>query len=616
MKIQTLIKTTDFLGEEMKFSINKYSSFQTVAGGILSILISILYIYFFYIFGLDFIFKQNPNVYSQIKPINVNDIIPKIYLNNSEFIFGVRLEDYNGNNVEMQKYLFPRFNYAKYFLNRTTNEFEIIYIPIEVIKCDKFEKSLKEIPKSPYNLSTFFCPDFSQIKEGLQIGGYWDDLDFKYLQLDLSICSDLNFTDCKDVNIIDERTSKEPLLISIIYPEVIFYADNYTKPFQYRFKNYYNFLSRKIQIMDEIFLGHNILTQDAGLMLEDKVEENTTSIMRINSKFNFPTVLQKDDPKKINVYTNDLYSCCLIFYKNYYSHTRRYAKLQDLIANVKGFMELIVFILGIFYKIYSKHRLDAYLFNRLLIIKEDKKEIKLNHNMINFKETNKNQNLFNSKIFIEDQSEIRNIKNQGDKKVELRIKPLEISNKSDLKIKGNSLILDMCENLSKNQTGNSFIQKNIELSEINVENQNNFVRNISDEEIDKVITEYLAFKNKLDFNLFNLLKYSLGLKRKKGEQNHIFKYYTDKINNKFDIFTYLKFYREFQLFKILFSNEETSCILKLFSRKMYIFNSTENQIENTKNNQKSIKEEKLKTYFKNNLAISKQEKILDLIFYN
>jgi len=351
MKILTFIKSTDFFGEGINFSINRYSSFKTVQGGLLSISIYILYIYIFYIFGLDLIFKQNPNVYSQIKPIKIDDLVPKLDLNSSEFIFGVRLEDYLGNNIEMEQYLFPKFNYVNYFLNKTSKEFEFIYESIEVVKCDKFKDILNRVSVSSYNLSTFVCPDFSKIERGIQLGGYWDDIDFKYLQLDLSICSDQNLTNCKDIKNIEKINSKEPLLVSIIYPEVIFDAENYTHPFQFKFRNHYNFLSTKFQSIDELFLGHNILTQDAGLMFEEKVEINTTSITRIINKFNIPTVLPTDISKLIYKYTNDIYWCYLIFDKNYYSHSRRYAKLQDLIANVKGFMELNIFLLGFFYKI-------------------------------------------------------------------------------------------------------------------------------------------------------------------------------------------------------------------------------------------------------------------------
>lgn len=58
MKILSTIKKIDFLGEGMNFSINKKPIFQTVAGGLISILIYILYAYFSYFFGSDIILKK------------------------------------------------------------------------------------------------------------------------------------------------------------------------------------------------------------------------------------------------------------------------------------------------------------------------------------------------------------------------------------------------------------------------------------------------------------------------------------------------------------------------------------------------------------------------------
>jgi hypothetical protein len=43
-------------------------------------------------------------------------------------------------------------------------------------------------------------------------------------------------------------------------------------------------------------------------------------------------------------------------------------KIQDLLANLRGFMELVFMILGFFYKTYNKFKLNSYLFNRLVFL--------------------------------------------------------------------------------------------------------------------------------------------------------------------------------------------------------------------------------------------------------
>jgi len=74
MKIFNFIKTKDFLGESINFSILNQPYFQTIAGGLISILIYFLYLFFFYYFGEDFLFMKNPNTFSLIKARNEESI--------------------------------------------------------------------------------------------------------------------------------------------------------------------------------------------------------------------------------------------------------------------------------------------------------------------------------------------------------------------------------------------------------------------------------------------------------------------------------------------------------------------------------------------------------------
>jgi len=60
-----VIKSFDFLGPSMNFTIKKSSNFRSVFGGLFSLLIYILYLFFFISFGKDMIYKLNPTIISE-----------------------------------------------------------------------------------------------------------------------------------------------------------------------------------------------------------------------------------------------------------------------------------------------------------------------------------------------------------------------------------------------------------------------------------------------------------------------------------------------------------------------------------------------------------------------
>jgi len=136
MKILSYLKRIDSFGNKIEFSINNNSTFQTVSGGFLTILILYLYFFFFYFFGLDLFYKKNPNVYSQIKPINDKGSIPKIILNSTEFIFGIRLEDIYANKIDMENYVYPVVYQSRYFFNKTINNFQYKRTYIDSVSCE------------------------------------------------------------------------------------------------------------------------------------------------------------------------------------------------------------------------------------------------------------------------------------------------------------------------------------------------------------------------------------------------------------------------------------------------------------------------------------------------
>jgi hypothetical protein len=62
------------------------------------------------------------------------------------------------------------------------------------------------------------------------------------LKIQFSFCKDAKKKNCFSAEKLANKNNEvDGLFISFIYPEIIFDADDYKKPFNYTFRNHYNF---------------------------------------------------------------------------------------------------------------------------------------------------------------------------------------------------------------------------------------------------------------------------------------------------------------------------------------------------------------------------------------
>jgi len=219
---------------------------------------------------------------------------------------------------------------------------------LDLVSCNKFSKNFENFEKSIYNLTEWKCPDFSNLNKTIELGNFFEDNWLSYLLLELRLCSNKDPIICKNTRIINEQISKERVFVSLIYPEIIFNADNYKEPYQYKFKNYFNIISQKLRNNDEYYYGYNHLSQDAGFIFESEEENKILSGLRIDTKIDSPAEFMTDN-SKITQENNSIYNLFVFFDKYYKYHFRKYMKLQDLLGNVYGFMDLIILIFGFIY---------------------------------------------------------------------------------------------------------------------------------------------------------------------------------------------------------------------------------------------------------------------------
>jgi len=481
MKFLSFIKAQDFLGERINFSINNQSNFQTVVGGFICIFIYVLYVIFFYYFGIDFLFKENPNTTYQLKDLYHGNSLKLVNITNDNFLFAIRFEDYYGNPVEIEEYSYPAIfirNETYIDKNKTTTESDK---ELKLVNCRRYQEFFNENSNSIYNLTEWKCPDFTKSEDSVQLGGYWDDRSVLSLKLELRFCTKNNTNDCKNITSISVNSLKdEKLYVSLIYPEILFNSDNFENPFSFRFINYWNLLSPKIKYTDILYIGYNYLNEDIGFMFESINELQNISCIDIDSKIDIINEnnadSSKNDKSDIKIYSLSVH---LNKYYNYY--TRKYMKLQDLLGNVYGSIDLITFIFGIFYKLYNKYRLETYLFNRLVYINENRNK---DNNKSNgyYRELDKTYKISNYEAKLSNSISPENII-----KSNKSLNYINVNFENDL------------ENLQKRNQNTSRIAEFPFIKSINFDNspvQKNFINNNNNK---------LYFKKKSNFEISNYL---------------------------------------------------------------------------------------------------------------
>ena len=105
----------DVQGRSIELYFNNKSSYTSKIGGVFSLILLILFIVIFILFGQDFFYKLNPSVLAQqINPVQYDHF----KINHKNFPLAFRLQDFDGNLIDReQEYFFYTFLYSQNKMN-------------------------------------------------------------------------------------------------------------------------------------------------------------------------------------------------------------------------------------------------------------------------------------------------------------------------------------------------------------------------------------------------------------------------------------------------------------------------------------------------------------------
>ena len=331
-----ILEQIDILGIKFHLYTGKNIKRRTPFGGILTILLVLLSILIFLIFGNNFFNRKNPTI-----TMSIENNLKYDFLNfkKEQLLFAFRIEDYDAHFIDVTNILYFKIYY--YITEKGDNgeyhsKIRDDYLPYHI--CNDSDFPDINLTKTYGKL---FCPEFGENK----FGGYWDSPNLYYFEIQVFFCENgthytSNNKKCTSLNTLREFLNQDhPKFFAFYYPLIEFNPLSYDQPLIRRYKNLYYCLSYRLQRNDDIFLKKTILNDDKGWLFNSNkniTKWGVDSIISTYAYFSNEDLVKEGSSTKI--YEINLYTT---MDKNYY--TRYYVKLQNVIAVTGSIINIFIY---------------------------------------------------------------------------------------------------------------------------------------------------------------------------------------------------------------------------------------------------------------------------------
>ena len=365
-----LFEKIDLFGEVFNFTIFGKSTYKTMFGGMLSLVLILASIGISFLFGMDMISKKNPKVM-------IDRIIPENYsfinCNISNFPIFWRISDDNSATVNFNGILYPNLTFYVYKYNKTTSAMDSIKnisMPIKI--CTK-ELVQNDYVFDKYDLKNYYCLDWRD--SGFPLGGYWDGTDMVYyFEKVLYRCpnDDTKSSKCTNVSFIKDWLGKSnKIYYEIYYPSVYFSPENYTNPLRIEYVNSIQQLTTNLYKKTRYFFSQAEIQSDKGVIFKSNTNETMISYDSSQMDVDFKSDADLSDVDM----SSSIQATTIYLMKNHNKYSLSYMKLQDLAAQVGGFMKIVMVFLYIINIPFKEFERDIEVINKIFEFKKSSNEI-------------------------------------------------------------------------------------------------------------------------------------------------------------------------------------------------------------------------------------------------
>ena len=324
---KSYLKKLDFVGNEIKPNLAGNTIVSTTSGGFLSILLGLVTMAALIFFGQELIFRERPlaRTYQRIDP--------NISLETSKFPVVFSILAKSGQNISTSEDVRNDFKiYAELMKFRINDQGQNIHllVVIPVVPCSRpiigneFSDKMKE---NGFDINNFFCIDMSSIPAeeryiAKAVGSPGNNL----IRVSVDMCDHDNVQNCGKT--FEKYGS---LYLNVLFFDKFIDISSFSKPIQENILNCPIPLSNKMEASIQININNNVLVTDEGYIFSSIKE--TTFVSVDNFERNYTDLKEKSRSVMILSFNANI--------KETYTE-RQYLKIQELMANMGGFLKGIM----------------------------------------------------------------------------------------------------------------------------------------------------------------------------------------------------------------------------------------------------------------------------------
>lgn len=334
--LKVFLKKIDMFGRKTELSMNKETSYTTVLGGFLSLIMITISIVLFVNFGSDMVYRQNPTViFSEIYTKNPE----RTYFSTENFFFMFGVEAPNFTHFIDDTIYEVKVTHRK-FSSKANDSFSID-VPIERCREDHLPQKNQQLhdyfltaPKVP--IENLIC---LQNIENYFMEGSFDSDAYTFLEINIYVCSNAtrktNDIPCKPPEMINTVLEGFFALYTMDY---LFDPQNYENPGSNTGVDYFTPLSVGIKRYTNRFISTTNVQTDDGVLFS-------------NSQITHSYPNYENDKESLLIDSSDEGMLMDFIFRKYHSemlYDRSYKKLQDVFAEIGGFTQILYLIFFVF----------------------------------------------------------------------------------------------------------------------------------------------------------------------------------------------------------------------------------------------------------------------------
>ena len=321
-------KKIDIYGQPFRFTIFGNKLHKTAMGGLLTIFTTAVMAIVTYFLGQNFYFRKSPVINRDFTQLSE---YPHYNINNTNFIFGFRIEDSNGNLFNESRYFSFKVIYNYIDIEYSNNN---IYQTRQAFKMDLDFCDVENLKNlnigSNLDSQRFYCVDFS---DNLKYGGFIDSKNFSFFEVQVIQCNldpERNISTCATTDETLNYLKRNKLYFNML-------TLKYSTNFKSLDKPLINHITNNFLMMDINFFKKQYCYFKLGKVLSDigYVTEN------IDVKSGFALDYLTYDFIKNSDYSLKLIKINVYFTRNEEKFHRNFIKLQDLMAVLLSVFKLI-----------------------------------------------------------------------------------------------------------------------------------------------------------------------------------------------------------------------------------------------------------------------------------